>query len=91
MDPRTATAASYLMLLTSLPAERVPISRVVALYRQRWQVELGFKRLKSIGGIDRLPAADPALARSWLLAHLIAAVLTDQLTCQLVGFPPSSR
>jgi transposase len=90
MDPRTATAAGYLMLLTSLPAERVPPERIIALYRQRWQVELGFKRLKSIGGIDRLPAADPALARTWLLAHLIAVVLTDQLACQLVGFPPSA-
>lgn len=89
LDPRTTTAAGFLMLLTSLQAERAPAPRIVALYRQRWQVELGFKRLKSIGGIDRLPAADPALARTWLLAHLIAAVLTDELACRLVGFPPS--
>jgi len=90
LDPRTATAAGYLMLLTSLPADRVPVARVLASYRQRWQVELGFKRLKTLGGIDRLPAADPALARTWLLAHLIAAVLTDDLACRIVGFPPSA-
>jgi hypothetical protein len=91
LDPRTAVAAGYLMLLTSLPAERVPAARVVALYRQRWQVELGFKRLKSLGGLDRLPAADPALARSWLLAQLMAAVLTDDLACRIVGFSPSAE
>ena len=90
MDPRTATAAGYLMLLTSLPAQRATPERIVQLYRQRWQVELGFKRLKTIGGIDQLPATNPALARTWLLAHLIAAVLTDELACRLVGFPPSS-
>ena len=90
MDPRTATAAGYLMLLTSLPATRVPPERIIELYRQRWQVELGFKRLKTIGGLDRLPASNLPLARTWLLAHLIAAVLTDQLACRLVNFPPSA-
>jgi hypothetical protein len=54
-------------------------------------VELGFKRLKSLGGIDRLPASDPDIARTWLLAHLIAAVLTDELANEIVGFPPWRR
>jgi hypothetical protein len=89
MDPRTSIAAGYLMLLTSLPAARQPAERIVSLYRSRWQVELGFKRLKSIGGIDKLPASDPALARTWLLSHLIAAVLTDEIASEIVGFPPS--
>ena len=57
------------------------------LYR-RWQIEIGFKRLKTLGGLDRLPASDPALARTWLLAHLIAAVLTDEIAREIVGFPP---
>jgi len=41
------------------------------------------------GGLDKLPSADPVLARTWLLAHLIAAVLTDDLAHEIVGFPPS--
>lgn len=90
IDPRTTTAAGYLMLLTSLPAATQPPAQVLAQYRNRWQVELGFKRLKTLGGIDKLPASDPALARSWLLAHLIAAVLTDDLAHEIVGFSPSA-
>lgn len=90
IDPRTVTAAGYLMLLTSLPRVAQPTERIVALYRHRWQVELGFKRLKTIGGIDALPALDPALARTWLLAHLIAAVLTDEIANEIVGFSPSA-
>jgi hypothetical protein len=58
--------------------------------RPRWQVERGFKRLKSIAGIDALPALDPDLARTWLLAHLSAAVLTDAIAIDIVGFPPSA-
>jgi hypothetical protein len=90
MDPRTAIAAGYLMLITSVPAAAQPAERIVSMYRNRWQVELGFKRLKSIGGIDALPALDPDLARTWLLAHLIAAVLTDEIAIEIVGFPPSA-
>jgi site-specific DNA recombinase len=40
-------------------------------------IELAFKRLKSLPGFDRLPAKSEALARSWLLAHLILALLID--------------
>ena len=88
MDPRSETAAGYLMLVTSLPAERCPASDVLALYRSRWQVELGFKRLKSLGGADDLRASDPDLARAWLLAHLIGAVLTEEFASRIAGFSP---
>lgn len=88
LDPRTERAAGYLMLVTSLPAERADAAQVIELYRARWQIELGFKRLKSLGALDSLRAADPALARTWLLAHLIAAVLTEELASRLAGFSP---
>ncbi|MDO9710377.1 transposase [Paracraurococcus lichenis] len=88
-QPGTAIAAGYLMLLTSLPATTTP-EQVVTLYRSRWQVELGFKRLKTLGRLDALPASDPDLARSWLLAHLIAAVLTEDIATAILAFPPSA-
>jgi hypothetical protein len=88
IDQRTRVAAGYLMVLTSLPEAEQPAARVLDLYRARWQIELSFKRLKTLGGIDKLPSADPRLARTWLLAHLIVAVLTDELANQIVGFPP---
>ena len=90
LDWRTEQAAGYLMLLTSLPAADAPPARVVEMYRARWQVELSFKRLKTLGGIDRLPSADPRLARTWLLAHLIVAVLNDELAGQIIDSPPST-
>jgi hypothetical protein len=91
IDPRTVQAAGFLMLLTSLKADAQSPARVTELYRDRWQVEIGFKRLKTLGRLDELPSADPVLARTWLLAHLIAAVLTDDLANEIVGFPPSAR
>jgi len=91
IDPRTVQAAGFMMLLTSLSAQALPTEQASALYRDRWQVEIGFKRLKTLGQLDALPCADPVLARTWLLAHLIAAVLTDDLANEIVGFPPSAR
>jgi Transposase DDE domain len=98
IDPRTIQAAGFLMLLTSLAADAQPAERITALYERitalyghRWQVEIGFKRLKTLGQLDELPSADPVLARTWLLAQLIAAVLTDDLANEIVGFPPSAR
>jgi hypothetical protein len=76
-DPRTLKAAGFMMLLTSLPADTATAAEIIRLYRMRWQIELAFKRLKSLGGFADLHASDPKLARSWLLAHLIAAVIIE--------------
>ena len=87
-DPRTLQTAGFMMLLTSLPAEQVTAREVVWLYRLRWQIELAFKRLKSIAGFAELRARDPRLARTWLLAHLIAAVLIEASLSEALDSPP---
>jgi hypothetical protein len=87
-DPRTLQAAGFMMLLTSLPVAIASAEEVVRLYRMRWQIELAFKRLKSLGGFAGLQASDPRLARSWLLAHLIAAVLIEASLGEALDAPP---
>lgn len=87
-DPRTLQAAGFMMLVTSLPAARASAEQVVALYRMRWQVELAFKRLKSLARFAELRAEDPKLARAWLLAHLIAAVLIETSLGEDLDVPP---
>jgi hypothetical protein len=77
-DRRSLRAASYVLLLTSLPAREVSGEEVAQLYRLRWQIELSFKRLKSVAGLDRLPARTPEVGQAWLYARLIAAVLAER-------------
>lgn len=84
----TLEAASHVLLLTSLDAKDYPADRVAALYRLRWQVELAFKRLKSLLHLDALRAKDPALARAWLFTHLLAALLVDDMVQQVLDSPP---
>jgi IS4 transposase len=54
-----------MILVTSLAPEAFPTADVLALYRLRWRIELGFKRLKSLIGLKGRPAptsAPPNLA-----------------------------
>lgn len=82
-------AASWMLLLTSLPAEAAAPAAIGALYRLRWQIELFFKRLKSLAHLDRLPAKAPDLARTWLYANLIVALVAEHLISQMLDSPPS--
>lgn len=88
-DSRTLAAADYIILLTSLKRAEVPIELIAALYRLRWQIELAFKRLKSILHIDRLPSKNPDLARAWLYAHLLLALLLEEISAELGAVPPA--
>lgn len=87
-NPNSLIAAGFVMILTSLPGETVPAEEVMALYRLRWQVEIAFKRLKSLLRIGDLRAKGPELARSWIAAHLIAALLLDTMTQDFLDSPP---
>lgn len=83
-------AAEYVMLMTSLPAEQASADQVLQIYRLRWQIELAFKRLKSLMGFKDLLAKDPRLARSCLYAKLILALITEDITSQVLDSFPSA-
>ena len=88
LDPNSELAAGFVMLATSLPPT-IPAGEIGAVYRLRWQIELAFKRLKSLLNIDRLPTWTQAGSLSWLYAHLIFALLTDDICQEILEFPPS--
>jgi Transposase DDE domain len=87
-DPRSLEAAKYVLLLTSLPADAFPPADILALYRFRWQIELAFKRFKSLAGLDQLPAKKPELARAWIYARLIVAIIAERIAGQLPDSSP---
>lgn len=86
--PQTLRAADFLVLVTSLDAQAYPADRIAELYRLRWQVELAFKRLKSLLDFSRLPAKDAELARTWLLAKLVMALLLEDLNQDFLESSP---
>jgi hypothetical protein len=86
--PQGAIAAEWLMLLTSLPGDLLLPSELTALYRLRWQIELAIKRLKSLMHLNQLPAKDHDLARCWIGAHILAALLINRMQRQADDSPP---
>jgi Transposase DDE domain len=88
-DPRSLEAAKYILLLTALPADAFPPADILTLYRFRWQIELAFKRFKSLAGLDMLPAKKPELARAWIHARLIVAIIAEQIAGQVPDSSPS--
>jgi hypothetical protein len=88
LKPQTQVAAGFVILATSLPQVGYEAADILAVYRLRWQIELAFKRLKSLIHIDELPTRTPAASRSWLLSHLILAALCDDATQEVLeSFP----
>jgi len=87
-DLRSLEAAKYILLLTSLPRSTFATGDVLALYRFRWQLELAFKRMKSLAGLDELAAKKPDLARAWIYARLIAFLIAEQSAGQVPDSSP---
>ena len=78
--PQEARALSHwLLLVTSLSEDQVTLPEAFVLYRLRWQVELLFKRWKSLGEIDAWRSARPARILCEVYAKLLGAVLLHWL------------
>jgi DDE family transposase len=87
-DPRTLLAAGFVLLLTSVPGQQMTAETALELYRLRWQIEMTFKRLKGLLDLGHVPAKDPELAQSYVLAKLLAALLLENLTRDFLAFSP---
>jgi hypothetical protein len=88
VDERSLFSAGFILLLTNLPVDRYAPQVVLDLYRFRWQIELAFKRLKSLLHLDHLRAKDPALAQAYLLSKLLAVILMEGRQLQLLADHP---
>ena len=79
LRPETLEFAGYVIVFTTFPADRFPAAEVLRWYRVRWQVELTFKRFKSLAGLGHLPKRSDDSARAWLYGKLLVALLAEKL------------
>ncbi len=84
----TLEAAAYIFVFTTLSKAQAAPTAVLEMYRGRWQVELAFKRLKSILAMGHLKKTDPEGARAWLQGKLLAACLIQALIAAGESFFP---
>jgi len=81
----TLAACDWTFLITNVTAEQLTTREVMVFYRARWQIELLFKRWKSIGLIAELSGKHDVEKMARLWARLCAALIQHWLTV-MVGW-----
>jgi DDE family transposase len=75
--PETLEVAKYVVVFTT--RYNASAAEILEWYRTRWQIELAFKRLKSLVQLGHLPKHDVRSSRAWLHGKLLVALLTQEL------------
>ena len=79
VTPEKREYACYVLVFTTLPKSRATTRQVLECYRLRWQIELTFKRLKSVVQLGHVPKQDDQSSRAWLYGKLFVALLSQKL------------
>ena len=87
-DPESLELAQYIMVLATPPPAALATKGVLELYRCRWQVELCFKRLKSLLGLGHVPKSHDASAKAWMQAKILTALLIERTLLEARFFSP---
>jgi hypothetical protein len=80
--------AGYFYVWTNVPETILDAVTVLHWYRCRWQIELCFKRMKSILHLGDLPKQRPDSCRAWLHGKLLVALLLERLLDEAEHFSP---
>jgi hypothetical protein len=75
-------------LATNLNSKELPSARAAELYGIRWQIELLFKRLKSLLDLDELRSREGPTAKAFIYAKLITAFLALRFSDNAEAFSP---
>ena len=79
----------YIVVVTNLN-DRIPAEEILEAYRLRWQVEIYFKRLKSILDFGELPKRRLDSVIAWLNGKLMIALLIEILLSK-ASFSPQKN
>ncbi len=77
----------YMFVITSLPAEIYAVE-ILFCYRLRWQVELVFKRLKSLLQLGSIPTKTEEAGEVWINGKILLSLLTEKYLGD-IDFSPS--
>lgn len=86
VQPKTLEVAGYVIVVTTLKTPSA--AQIMEFYRRRWQIELAFKRLKSLLQLGHLKKTDKDGARAWLQGKLLVACLIEKLILTAERFSP---
>jgi hypothetical protein len=80
--------AEFVVVFTTVPKSAMSGEKILELYCARWQIELDFKRDKSITGLDKLPNFLPETILTWIYAKLLLQQIVRRLSTPQASIPP---
>jgi hypothetical protein len=80
----------YIIVVTNL-GNMVTATEALDAYRLRWQVEIYFKRLKSILDFGELPKRRPDSVIAWLNGKMMVALLIETIIARAAFFPQGCK
>jgi hypothetical protein len=86
-DADALYAAEFIVVFTTT-TNQLSAQQILELYRARWQIELDFKRSKSIEELDKLPNFLPETIYSWICAKLLLQQIAHKIATPRSLFPP---
>jgi hypothetical protein len=92
--PGSLEFAKYVIVFTTCSSGSTV--DVLRSYRMRWQIELVFKRLKSLAQLGHVPKHDDHSSRAWLYGKLLVTLLAQKVirigrNISPPGYPPPAR
>lgn len=76
---KTLFVNEHVIIFTTFDPDKFPLRRILKIYRLRWQIELLFKRFKSLANLGHLPKQCEKSAKAWLYGKLLVALLTEKI------------
>lgn len=75
-------------LATNLPADKFTAEQIAALYRLRWEVEVTFRIMKSVGRLDHLRSTNKHVILAFIYATLLGMILAQKIcACMRSAWP----
>ena len=89
LSEETVFTHNYMFVITSLPSE-ISAAQILSCYRLRWQVELVFKRLKSLLALGSIPTKTKEASETWINGKILLSLLTEKYLGD-IDFSPSGN
>ena len=78
----------YLLIFTTLNSDKFSGKNIVRAYRLRWQIEMVFKRLKSLLELGQLHKYKDESIKAFLSGKILIALLLEKMINQAEAFSP---
>lgn len=89
LSEETVFTHNYMLVITSLPPE-ISAAQVLSCYHPHWQVELVFKRLKSLLALGSIPTKTKEASETWINGKILLSLLTEKYLGD-IDFSPSGN